>query len=27
LLKFHQSSWIIFHTRQYYILGIPESNA
>ena len=27
LLKFHQILWIIFHTRQYYILGLPESNA
>jgi hypothetical protein len=26
-LKFHQSLRIIFHTRQYYILGLPESNA
>ena len=27
LLKFHQSLGIIFHTRQYYILGLPESSA
>lgn len=26
-LKFHQSLRIIFHTQQYYILGLPESNA
>jgi len=27
LLKFHQSSRIIFHARKYYILGLSESNA
>jgi len=27
LLKFHQGLGIIFHTRQYYILGLPESSA
>jgi len=27
LLKLHQRSRVILHTRQYYILGLPESSA